>query len=157
MDPYYPPLNFHFKVSFFSTAFTPGSEDFRFQSVSGLTAEVVTETYKEGGQNQHDHELPVKTQYPDLILKRGLFIPNTTGVSGDLSGLQQWCQQMMQSLLVRPADIVIDLLNPAGRPVMSWNVKRAWPKKWLFHDFNAEENQVVIETMELHYDYFTII
>ena len=42
---YYPPVGFHFKVEF------PGignDNDCRFQSVSGLTVEYDTESFKEG-------------------------------------------------------------------------------------------------------------
>ena len=39
---------------------------------------------------------------------------------------------------------------------MSWAVKRAWPLKWSISDFDAQNSQVVIETMELHYDSFNI-
>lgn len=170
----YPPTSFCFSVRFEHIG--ASDIDFRFQSVSGLTAEVVTETYREGGQNIKDHVLPVKTQYPDLVLKRGLatrsdgnpiYVPelavtgltlpgNRQGAFSD-SNLQQWCLQMMESLTVQPTDITISLLNTAGHPLMTWNVKRAWPKKWAISDFNAEENQLAIETMEFNYFYFTII
>lgn len=152
---YYPPLNFFFRVTFLNIKTV--SEDARFQSVSGLSSEVVTETYKEGGQNQFDHELPMKTQYPNLILKRGLLTPKTSGSRLLANDMQQWCQQMMETLIVRPTDIKIDLLNPAGNSIMSWDVIRAWPKKWTISDLNAQENQLVIETMELHYDFFRLV
>lgn len=150
---YYPPMGFRFKVSFSII-----NGDFSFQSVSGLTSEVVTETYSEGGQNQYDHVLPVKTQYPGLVLKRGLWVRNPEGADGNKydQGLQQWFLLMMQSLRVSPADIDIVLLSPKENALMNWKVIRAWPKKWAISDFNAQENQVVIETMELHYDKFEI-
>ena len=152
---YAPPLSFYFQVDFLDISTV--TEDFRFQSVSGLTSEVVTESYKEGGQNRFDYELPVKTQYPNLILKRGLLAPKSPGSRRQIKDLQQWCHRMMRTLIVRPSNIKIDLLKPNGDPVMSWEIIRAWPKKWVVSDFNAEENQIVFETIELHYDYFTTI
>jgi len=35
-------------------------------------------------------------------------------------------------------------------------VAHAIPKKWLISDLNANENSVVIETMELSYRYFSL-
>ena len=155
MELYYPPVSFFFRVAFLNIKTV--TEDARFQSVSGLSSEVVTETYKEGGQNQFDHELPMKIQHPNLVLKRGLLAPKTSGSRLLANDIQQWCLQMMETLIVRPTDIKIDLLNPAGNTIMSWDVIHAWPKKWLVSDFDAEENQIAIETMELHYDSFRLI
>ena len=38
---------------------------------------------------------------------------------------------------------------------MTWNVHRAWPKNWKIADLNADKGEVVIETFELNYNYFT--
>lgn len=158
MTDYYPPMGFHFLVYFkeATSKYSPDKDYWGFQSVSGLSSEVVTETYKEGGQNQYEYALPVKTQYPDLILKRGLYIPNLTRNDKGPKELLYWCQEMIESLRIKPTNIVIDLLSPVGVLLITWNVYRAWPKKWQVSDFNAEENQVVIETMEFHYDYFKV-
>jgi phage tail-like protein len=155
MEVYYPPVGFYFSVTF--ERINKVAEDFRFQSVTGLSSEIVTETYKEGGQNQFEHELPVKAQYPDLVLKRGLLVPKTSGSALETNDVQQWCRRTIQTLIVQPTDMMITLLNTAGVPLMSWNVVHAWPKKWMVSDFNAEENQIVIETMEFTYHYFRLI
>ncbi len=151
----YPPLGFYFQVSFTQTpgVVEPVTEEVSFQSVSGLTSEVVTETYKEGGQNQFEYELPVKTQYPDLVLKRGLWVPKGNTAGNDL---RRWCQRMMENLQVEPSDLTITLMNPSGAAWMRWEVVGAWPKKWSIADFNAEQNEVVIESMEFSYFYFKI-
>lgn len=153
---YYPPLGFYFKVSFdkLPNIMEPVTEDLNFQSVSGLTSEVVTETYKEGGQNQFEYELPVKTQYPDLVLKRGLWAPANKSAANDL---QRWCQRMMETLQVQPTKLDITLMKPSGAAWMRWEVFDAWPKKWSIADFNAEQNEVVIESMEFSYSYFKIM
>ena len=155
MELYYPPVGFYFSVSF--ERINTVAEDFRFQSVTGLSSEIVTENHREGGQNQFEHVLPVKTQYPDLVLKRGLLVPKTQGSNLETNDVQQWCQRVMESLQVQPTDLMISLLNSAGLPLMSWSIVHAWPKKWMISDFNAEENQIVIETMEFTYHYFRLI
>lgn len=145
-----PPLGFYFKVFFEGI-----TEPLSFQSVSGLSTELVTESYREGGQ-AYSYELPVKIQYPTLVLKRGL-------VPSDNAAYADWVRNpygLMYSLTVSPATVTVSLLSPLDvlKPVlMTWRLTGAWVKKYSFSDFNAEENQVVIETMELHYDYFEIV
>ena len=163
---YRPPLGFHFGVSFLPKVLKeneskdekpaiqePAIQEWSFQSVSGLTKEVVTESFREGGQ-EHDYALPVKTQYPDLVLKRGIWAPVIRESKPE--EWQAWFFGMMKDFKINARDLKISLLSPTGVVLMAWNIKRAWPKKWTIADFNAEENQVVIETMELRYDSFEI-
>ena len=135
-------LAFHFSVHF---GFTGGDEDIGFQSVSGLGIEVTTETVVEGGENRFEHALPVRTSYTNLVLKRALV---------ENSALTNWCKAAFEDMVFQPTDLTIHLLNPEGEPLRSWVVDRAWPKKWNFSDFGAEENGLVIETLELGYRTF---
>lgn len=146
---YYPPLGFCFRVSFLEKK----DLTFNFQSVSGLTKEVVTESIREGGQS-FDYALPTKVQYAELSLKRGLLIPGASDFNQ--AEWHAWFLNTLDAFRVTPKNLKIELLGPKRNVLMAWNVQRAWPKKWVIADFNAEENQVVIETMDLHYDSFTI-
>lgn len=145
-DRYRPPVGFHFRVVFIGV----GTEeiDSRFQSVSGLTMELETESRKEGGENRYEHVLPVRAKYPVLVLKRGLIRNSEL--------LTSWCRDAFLSLLIRPVDLAISLLNEAHTPLLTWNVAHAWPKKWSLSDLNAEQNALAIETFELQYQYFTL-
>ncbi|MBK9337418.1 MAG: phage tail protein [Lewinellaceae bacterium] len=164
---YYPPAGIYFSVVFtepenskknstggsIDADFGRMDETIGFQSVSGLTAEITTESYREGGQNEYEYKLPVRTQYPDLVLKRGLWIPR----SPTNMDIQSWFKEAIRSFVIQPKTITIKLMNPALKePVMSWEVYKAWPKKWSVSEFNAEENQIVIESMEFHYAYFEV-
>ena len=143
MADYYPPLGFHFKVEF-----TGFSGEFEFQSVSGLTVSIDTEEIAEGGENRFKHKIPVRTKYPNLVLKRGLLVN---------SEIISWCRSAMEDFDFLPVDIVVKLLNEKHEPLLSWNVVHAYPVKWSISDFNAEENKLVIETLELNYNYFNVI
>jgi phage tail-like protein len=149
---YLPPSGIHFLVS---GLLDKKEEQIGFQSVSGLSAEVVTESYKEGGQNEYEYKLPLRAQYPDLVLKRGLWIPGPpTEVNADL---KSWFNTTLESLIVQPRNITISLMNIAlDKPIMTWYVHNAWPKKWSITDLNAEDNQIVIETLECHYSKFKL-
>ncbi len=141
---YYPPVGFHFKVEFVGIG---NDNDVRFQSVAGLSLEYDTESYKEGGENRFEHKLPLRTKYPDLSLKRGMLTD---------SKVIKWCLDALQNRDFKPAQINIILLNEEHQPLKTWNVYNAWPKKWSVSDFNSQDNSIVIETLELSYNYFTV-
>lgn len=146
MANYYPPVGFHFSVSF-DKSVTDDDGDARFQSVGGLNVELETETVKEGGENRFVHSLPVRTKYPNLVLKRGMLTD---------SKLISWCIDSFNSLEINPADLNVSLLNEEHEPLKTWKLKHAWPVKWDVGDFNAEENKLVVETIELTYQYYTL-
>ena len=142
MSNYYPPLGFHFKVEFANL-----KSEFEFQSVSGLTIELDTEEIAEGGENRFKHKLPLRTKFPNLVLKRGLLTD---------SSLVKWCRDAVEDFNITPTDVTISLLNEEHEPLMTWNVVHAYPLKWAMADFNAEESKLVIETIELAYNYFKV-
>ena len=139
----YPPVSFYFSVSF--NGIGNSAIDTQFQSVAGLSMEMQTETYAEGGENRFEHVLPVRSKYSDLVLKRGLFTD---------SDLIAWYFATFDTTIVRPVSLDISLLNENGDPLFSWHVVHAWPKKWSVSDLNAEQNALAIESLELNYRYF---
>jgi len=142
----YPPVGFHFLVKF---ELSPQVvDDTRFQEVSGLEAEMEMENFTEGGQNRFTWQLPKRTRYSDITLKRGMFIK---------SPLINWCRDALENFLFAPANLTISLLNEQHSPVMSWYVVSAIPKKWSVSGFNAQENSIVVESVTLSYRYFNII
>ena len=139
----YPPVGYHFKVEF--SGF-PG--EYQFQSVAGLNVEVETEQIAEGGENRFKHEVPVRSKFPNLVLKRGLNVD---------SELIKWCRKALEDFEFEPTDLVVKLLNEKHEPLLSWNIVHAWPVKWNITDLNAEESKIAVETLELSYNYFKVI
>ena len=144
MSTYYPPWGFYYKVEIEDAK---GSDDARFQTVSGLSVEYDTEEYKEGGENRFTHKLPVRTKYGDLSLKRGMLVG---------SQVISWFTDAFRDRDFRPSDVSVILMNEEGQPLRTWKVAHAVPKKWTVSDLNANENSVVVETIELTYRYFTV-
>lgn len=138
-------LGFYFNVTF--EGLGGFKNDARFQSVSGLTVEHEFENIREGGENRFEHKLPGRTKYSDLVLKRAMLTD---------SGIIQWCLDAFVNRIYKPVDLTISLLNEKHQPVRSWKVWKAIPKKWSVSDFNSGENAIVIETLELVYNYFTV-
>ena len=144
MSDYYPPWGFYYKVEF---GISRDRNDVRFQTASGLSVEYDMEEYKEGGENRFTHKLPVRTKYADLVLKRGMVTD---------SSVIKWCLDAFRERVFLPTDVNVILMNEKAEPLRTWKVAHAIPKKWLVSDFNANENSLVIETIELTYRYFTI-
>lgn len=147
MAVYYPPVGFHFRVEFTLDGVQDG--DIRFQEVSGLSAELGVEEVVEGGENRFSHRLPTRAKYSNLILKRGLL---------NDSRLIAWCTDGIENFVFEPTTVNVTLLNENHEPVAeSFSFVRAWPVKWAVSDFKAQENSIVVETLELAYNYFSRI
>jgi phage tail-like protein len=147
MAVYYPPVGFHFRVEF--SVDGAGESDTRFQEVSGLTAELAMEEVTEGGENRFSHRLPGRAKYANLVLKRGLLTD---------SKLIDWCRDGIENFEFSPTTVNITLLNEKHEPLSdTLSFIKAWPVKWSISDFKAQENAIVVETMELAYNYFTRI
>ena len=120
--------------------------DTKFQSVSGLSVDIETEEIAEGGENRFKHKLPVKTKFPNLVLKRGILLD---------SALIDWCKDAIENFSFSPVNLTVKLLNEENNPIMTWKVNHAYPVKWNVEAFNAEESKLVAETIELTYNFFT--
>ena len=142
----YPFTGFHFSVSFDSLS--PAPADSRFQEVSGLEVEMEMESITEGGQNRFTWQLPTRARYSDITLKRGK-------LSG--SPVVEWCKDAMENFVFKPVNLTISLLNEKHEPVQSWYVAQAIPRKWSLSNFNAQENAIVVESITLSIQYFTIM
>lgn len=139
----YPPVGFHFRVKF--TLDDTTNLDSRFQEVSGLTSEIGTEEINEGGENRFTHRVPTRAKFPNLILRRGLAME---------SRLIKWFDDAVDRLVIEPADVLVSLLDEKHDPLVSWKIIGAYPVRWAISDFKAQENALVIETVELSYKYF---
>jgi len=139
----YQTVNFHFSVTF---DFDSEGVDIKFQSVTGLDSTLETEQFKEGGQNEFTHVLPVRRKYGPLVLKRGILMP------GD-SKLTDWLKQAFDEAVIVPQKLVdIVLLDDDHNPLMHWKASHAWPLSWKVAELNAEQGAVLIETLELNYN-----
>jgi len=141
----YPITSFHFLVNFIDFKFVP---DIKFQAVSGLEVNMETEPYREGGENRFVHNLPVRSNFSNLTLKRGLFVH---------SQLINWCMDAFTNMEIKPVNIIISLLNEQHLPLMTWNIVNAYPVKWSVSEMNAERSELAIESIELNYQYFTLL
>ncbi|MDD3353016.1 phage tail protein [Zoogloea sp.] len=143
---YTPPVGFHFKVDVLGLEH-PQDDDVRFTDVSGLSFEVLTEDVAEGGENRFIQRYPVRVRYPDLVLKRGLLRQ---------SGIWDWIRDSIENLDIHPRNVDVTLLNEAHEPLITWHLVGAWPVRWAASDLSASNNAIVVETLQLAYQYFTV-
>jgi len=132
------PVGFHFAVDF-GLGISLG--DHFFQEVSGIGAEITTEDLREGGADV-TYKLPTGIKFSNLILKRGLV---------NDSKVLDWCRDAIEQFKFKPSDITVILLNENHLPIATWRFLGAYPVKWSVSDFKAQDNSLVIETMELTY------
>lgn len=142
---HYPPVGFSFWVSF---EFSNDPVDIAFQDVAGIGMELQTEDVVEGGENMFTQKLPTRASYTPLVLKRGLAVK---------SSLTDWVRDAVENLSINPVTVIVALLNENKEPLIAYRFINAYPVKWNVSNFNAETSSVVIETMELYYQYFKII
>ncbi len=156
---YYPPVGFHFDVRILGVSdavemvtsqvgVTPNI-DGKFSEVSGISYEVQHEPYYEGGENRFAYHLPKATQYAPLILKRGLV--------SSTSSLGSWITSTLSHGLNEPLElkqILVTLLSDENTPLVGWLFINAYPTKWQVSDLNANQNEIVVETVEFAYHRF---
>jgi phage tail-like protein len=111
-----------------------------FSEVSGLEASIEVVDYRTGDLKENTaQKLPGLNRYSNITLKRGL--------TQDLS-LWAWIDNALKGTLNR-ASISITLLDHADNPVLTWELKNAWPCRWSGPALVANSGEVAIETLEI--------
>jgi phage tail-like protein len=115
-----------------------------FAEISGLTIQYEAVTYKHGLSFIMGNKIiPGMRQPTQLTMKRG--------VVKNRDFLYKWIHNTYTDPFFSSAkrDILIDLCDEAGEPVIRWTVQGALPLKLEAPAFDAKSNEVAIETMEL--------
>lgn len=145
----YPPVAFHFKLQILGS---DDPMDYGFQEISGIKVTLDTEAVTEGGENRFQHQLPVKTTYSPLVLKRGMAMYKSV--------LTTWCDDTMEFGIDKPIttyDLLVSLLNEEREPLLSWKFINAYPTNWEASNLNAEDNSILFETITLNYNYYVMV
>lgn len=135
-------LGFRFAVFFLTGGVKPNELDIRFQKVQGLSAEIGTESLNEGGENIATYHLPKQVGFGNLVLERGMVV-------GSLLNLE--LNATLSSFKFAPSNVIVTLLSEDKAPLAAWMFLNAYPVKWSTSDLNAEDEGLVIDTLELAY------
>jgi phage tail-like protein len=110
-----------------------------FSEVSGLSVEVTPIEYRDGTDEKTVRKVPGLAKYGNVTMKRG--------VSGHV-GFWNWIRRGMNGDVQRQEGYIA-LLNEDRQEVMRWNFRNAWPTKYTGPGFNAKNNEIAIETLEV--------
>jgi len=126
----YPLPAYNYKVT------VDGGTTMSFSEVSGLSTEYEHVVYKHGfSWVMGSHIIRAQSKPVNVTLKRGVVKKRDYLFSWYKSGSKR--------------DIVIDLCDEKGSPLVSWEISRAMPLKLDAPSFNADANEVAVETLEL--------
>lgn len=139
-----PPVGFHFSVEIEGIT-ESGKSDIGFQEISGIGADVGVEEYREGGENRFAHRLANPVTYANLVMKRGMLMD---------SQLIAWFQSEVESFQFKTYELNVYLLDHNHDPLEGWNFIQAWPLKWSVEGLNAQNNGLMIESIEFCYQYY---
>ena len=122
-----------------------GGESMSFSEVSGLDIAYDTITYKHGLGKIH---MPGQQSDINITLKRGLVKKK--------SQFYDWIHSISLNQIDK-RDITVSLTDATGqKPVVTWNVSNAFPKKLTAPSFNGGSNEVSVEQLELMADDITV-
>jgi phage tail-like protein len=128
-----PTLSFRFRVEIKGILWAG------FSDVSGLTMENEIYSFKEGGLNTYERQLPGPNKFPSkLIMKRGW---------GD-NELWLWYRDILQGRIKRK-NVAVIWMDSAGEEQKRWVFRDACPVKWTGPEFKAGTAEVAFESVEL--------
>ena len=127
-------LRFHVEIT--------GIEEAAFSECSGLQAETEIFPYEEGGLNSTVHQLPGRSKFSNVTLKRGITNSNE---------LWDWYHNVITGAVERK-NVSIILYSCDYNEVMRWNLIDAFPVKWVGPNFVSSDNDVAVETLELAHE-----
>jgi phage tail-like protein len=110
-----------------------------FSECSGLVIETEVEERREGGLNDYAHRLPKGSRFVNLVLKRGLT---------DSDQLWKWHQDVVAGKVERRSVSVI-LRDGLGEERWRWNLREAFPTKWVGPELKSDGSVVAVETLEI--------
>lgn len=116
--------------------------------VSGLSMELDTVTYKHGlSFIMGSHIIPAQRKEVNLVMKKGL--------TAQGKFFADWIDMVypiiipIGSKLFGKRDILIDLCDEKGEPVVRWTVMKALPTKLEAPTFDAHSNEVAFQSLHL--------
>ena len=123
-----------------------GMLDAYFTECSGLTVNTEVMTVREGGLNNHVHQLPVRTSFNNLVLKTGYTMSNK---------LWEWYQKTINGKIeFKNISILLYLDSKPGVAVKRWEIEAAYPIKWNGPQFNSSTNELMVESIEVAFRSF---
>jgi phage tail-like protein len=133
---------FHFKVTI------GGKGEVAFQEVSGLDTEYDMIEYRAGNSPEFTMvRMPGLKKHSDITLKKGMFSGDTT--------LFDYFSSIKMNTVARET-VTIQLLDEEHKPLFTWTLKNAFPKKVTGASLNAKTSEAAMEELILCHEGLTM-
>lgn len=122
-----------------------------FSKASGVERSIEIETYREGGNNQYEHQLPKYAVAQRLVLERGLL------EDVDNDEIINWFKDCINGRITRK-NIFISVINKPRVPnqqidmMKTWMFAEAYPVRWSGPELNAMGSEIAFERIEFVYN-----
>jgi len=114
-----------------------------FREVGGLDATSDPILYREGNERVYtERKLPGQVKYSNITLKWGITDDHT---------LWDWRKKVIDGKTERQTGSIV-LVDEAGNDKLRWNFVNGWPCKWTGPSFNAVNNEVAVESLEIAHE-----
>ena len=110
-----------------------------FSECSGISTETDVVEYRDGDDDITVFKLPGLKKFTNIVLKRGFTQEKE---------LWEWRKGVMDGKTTRANGSIV-ALDEARQEALRWNFSEGWPSKWEGPTFNASNNEVAIETLEI--------
>ncbi|PWS33536.1 phage tail protein [Pedobacter paludis] len=120
-----------------------------FAEVSGLDIEIEAVSVRDGSSPvDSGRKIPGLRKFSNIILKRGI-------IKGDIEFFN-WINTKSAGNIER-RNIVINLLDESHSPIFTWQVKNAFPVKYIGPVLISDDSEIALETLELTHEGLTVI
>jgi len=115
-----------------------------FQEVDGLNSETQVIEYRHGNSPIfYPIKMPGLGRVGNVTMRKGIFVKDDK--------FFKWYSEIKLNVIKRRT-VVVNLLDEAGNPKMTWTLNNAWPTKITGTDLKSEGNEVAVELVELAYE-----
>lgn len=119
-----------------------------FQEVSGMDIESQVIEYRASNNPLFSTiKMPGIVKYGNITMKRGVFVND--------NNFWKWVQEIKMNVIKR-REVLIKLLDEAGKVTMQWTLSNAWPTKITSTDLKSDGNEVAVDTIEIAHEQITI-
>ena len=119
-----------------------------FQEVSGMDVENQIIEYRASNNPLFSTiKMPGIVKYGNITMKRGVFVND--------NNFWNWHQEIKMNVVKR-REVLIKLLDEAGKVTMQWTLSNAWPTKITSTDLKSDGNEVAVDTIEIAHEQITI-
>ncbi len=115
-----------------------------FSEITGLNSEQDVIEYRTGADDMTNRKLPGMKKYGNITLKGGL------AASAD-QDLLAWRQSVERGDVDR-RDISIIIQDELKAEQVRYNLRNAWPSKWVGPDLKAGASEMAIEQLEIAHE-----